>query len=138
MEKVSLPQSVNDVVGMSALNARLLEHQCTLDWSAVSVVEPKALAALLAHLDISDDADVLGLETVPDVLAEQVGAVLEKTKKLRRRRESQSTTRGETRTRVRTFEAPPPEPPEPTPTSAAAPLAAPGPDSLRAMLEEKV
>lgn len=69
---LKLPASLTDPVAMKRLRARLLKGELTLDWSGVSAATAEALASLLHDLDIAADADRLGIDTVPDALADAV------------------------------------------------------------------
>src|SRR5688500_12340452 len=61
-QKIKLPSNLRDGMDLANLNRRLRSGDASLDWSAVETVEEKDLDALLGGLDLSDDADVLGLE----------------------------------------------------------------------------
>lgn len=63
-----LPHTLPSALDLRSLNERVRAHATRLDWSAVVVAPTAALAALLANLDIVDDADALGLDTIPDPL----------------------------------------------------------------------
>jgi hypothetical protein len=77
MNVVRLPENLasrNDLVN---LNRGLSEGTTRLDWSSVREAPSFAVAVLLKGLDLSDDADALGLETIPENLSEGVLDVLE-------------------------------------------------------------
>jgi len=75
-EAVRLPATLPGDLDLAALNARLRAGSAALDWSDVTEASGDALAPLLAGLDLSEDADALGLETVPDALTAAVEAAL--------------------------------------------------------------
>ncbi|MHB8644191.1 MAG: DISARM system helicase DrmA [Thermomicrobiales bacterium] len=68
------------------LNASLRAGQMQLDWSAVEDAAPESLAPLLDGLDLSDDADALGLETIPERLHAIVLAALDRSSDGKKRR----------------------------------------------------
>lgn len=76
MSAERLPADLASVADLGALNARVRSGAATLDWSAVVSAPQDPLVALLAGLDLVDDADALGLDTVPDALVSVVQAVL--------------------------------------------------------------
>ncbi len=59
------------------LNAALRAGTARLDWSATREATPEALAILVASLDLGDDAEALGLGTVPAALVDPLMAALE-------------------------------------------------------------
>ncbi len=71
-----LPPVMKNSLEVLGLNQRLREKSTALDWSNVRYVDPAALSTLLADLDLHVDADVLGMETVPQGLLQRVQAVL--------------------------------------------------------------
>jgi hypothetical protein len=72
-----LPEDLAAHPDMQGLNRDLKVRAARLDWSAVRRAPGDALAALLDGIDLSDDAEVLGLSTVPSGIAPAVQAVLE-------------------------------------------------------------
>lgn len=71
-----LPADLASVADLGALNARVRSGAATLDWSALASAPREPLVALLAGLDLVDDADALGLDTLPRSLIPAVEAVL--------------------------------------------------------------
>lgn len=76
MKIVALPARLADVADLRSLNAALRSRQSALDWSGVEEAGPEELERLLRGLDISADAEALGLETVPEKLEDQVNQAL--------------------------------------------------------------
>ena len=64
MTLIQLPAKLPGVLSMSAVNQQLRTQQAQLDWSAVDEVEGPILAQLLSGLDLSDNAEELGFDTV--------------------------------------------------------------------------
>ncbi len=79
MITISLPETLPGTLDLAALNRQLRAGTIRLDWAAVARATPDALRALLAGLDLSDDADLLGLGTVPEPLLDGVSAALDST-----------------------------------------------------------
>ena len=74
---VKLPANLNSLESPEAVNRRLRRGSVRLDWSGVREASGFALVLLLERLDLGDDADALGIETVPDEIAGAVLAVLD-------------------------------------------------------------
>lgn len=74
---IRLPADLRSLARPERLNRELRDGTARLDWSAVREVPSFALALLLKGLDQSNDADVLGLETVPSDLKDAVAAALD-------------------------------------------------------------
>ncbi len=76
-EIVKLSIDLNDSPDLARINERLKSGGTELDWSRVRDAPSGALVPLLRGLDLSRDADALGLETIPDELEDAIVAVLE-------------------------------------------------------------
>jgi len=76
MNETRLPASVSAAVDLEAINRALRERTTRIDWSDVTDVSAESLSTLLAGLNLSDDADLLGLATVPTHLQDAVAAAL--------------------------------------------------------------
>ena len=76
-ELVELPVNLEDCHDPERINARLRDGAAELDWTRVSEAPSPTLASLLDGLDLSRDADALGLETIPEELEDQIVEVLE-------------------------------------------------------------
>ncbi len=74
---VKLPANLRLLESPEGVNRRLRRGLARLDWSGVREVPDFALALLLEGLDPGDEADVLGIETVPEGISSAVLAVLE-------------------------------------------------------------
>ena len=75
-ETISLPPELPGGISLPDVNARLRTGDVQLNWSGVTHAPAGALRALLAGMDLVEHADVLGLDTVPDTLSEDVLMVL--------------------------------------------------------------
>ena len=64
MSVIHLPAHLPGVLSMAAVNQQLRTQQDQLDWSAVVEVEGPVLAQLLSGLDLSDNAEELGFDTI--------------------------------------------------------------------------
>lgn len=62
MNIISLPPKLPGDLDLEDINQQLKAGTTQLDWSAVESAPTEALSTLLAGLDISDDADILGLD----------------------------------------------------------------------------
>jgi len=62
MKIVKLPSVLPGELDLSVVNEELQQGIAQLDWSAVESVSDKYLTVLLAGLDLSNDAEVLGIE----------------------------------------------------------------------------
>lgn len=62
MKTIKLPAVLSGELNLTKINEELRKRIAQLDWSAVESAPDKHLSVLLAGLDISDDADVLGIE----------------------------------------------------------------------------
>ena len=74
---VKLPAHLKTLEGPQRVNDALRSGTVRLDWSAVRKAPGFTLALLLKGLDLSNDADVLGLDTIPENLADAVLAALD-------------------------------------------------------------
>src|SRR6266540_3757394 len=72
MNIIRLPAVLDHVLGLVEMNRVLRNRAARLDWSGVHTAPRRALEKLLAGLDLSRDADFLGLDTVPDTLSDAV------------------------------------------------------------------
>jgi hypothetical protein len=77
METITLPAVVPGELNLLVLNLRLRRGEARLDWSAVQEAPADALEVLFRGLDLVKDAKALGIETVPDHLAEAISAALD-------------------------------------------------------------
>ncbi|HEY7347226.1 MAG TPA: DISARM system helicase DrmA [Ktedonobacterales bacterium] len=77
METIILPAVVPGDLNLLLLNLRLHRGEARLDWSGVQEAPADALKVLFTGLDLVKDADALGIETVPDHLAEAISASLD-------------------------------------------------------------
>lgn len=107
MKVIKLPSIFSSDLDLQAINQQLQAHTAQLDWSAVTSVPESVLAVLLAGLDISNHADVLGIDgAISDTVVDQILAFAE----LRSQPELTSS------------EAPPTQPlPQPDPWTAPSP-----------------
>ncbi len=74
---VKLPANLKSLESPEGVNRRLRQGSARLDWSGVREAPDFALALLLGGLDLGDDADALGLQTVPEGIQDAVLAILE-------------------------------------------------------------
>ena len=72
MDIIILPPHLADEPNLAAINQRLLAGEATLDWSQVNEASLEELHVLLANLDLVENSDVLGIDSVPGDLAELV------------------------------------------------------------------
>lgn len=78
MMTITLPAILPGDLDLAAVNQQLRDGKAQLVWSAVVSAPESALAVLLAGLDISDDADILGVEgEVADHIAGDIMRVLQ-------------------------------------------------------------
>ncbi len=75
--KLSTRLAAEDGLDLRALNSALRAGRAQLDWSATREASPEALRLLLTGLDLAAAADALGLDTVPDDLADPVAEALD-------------------------------------------------------------
>ena len=75
MSTIRLPARLDDVRQATALNADLRAGRGTLDWRDVREATDDALVALLSGMDLTSDADALGLDTMGQLPPEVVDAV---------------------------------------------------------------
>lgn len=75
MSTIRLPTRLDDVRQVTALNADLRAGRGTLDWSDVREAIDEALIALLSGMDLTSDADTLGLDTMEALPSEIVDAI---------------------------------------------------------------
>lgn len=76
-ETVKLPVDLRDCSDPAAINDRLKSGAAELDWSRVRDAPATVLVPLLNGLDLSKNADSLGLETIPEELEDAVVQALE-------------------------------------------------------------
>jgi hypothetical protein len=88
MNETRLPPSLAAGIELQAVNQALRDRATRIDWSAVQEAPDESLTVLLAGLDLSEGADLLGLETVPEQFQAAVVAALDGG----RARRSDSTT----------------------------------------------
>ena len=78
MTLIKLPATLPGILNLSAVNQQLRGGDAQLDWSDVVAVEGAQLNKLLVGLDLSDDSDCLGLDTIcSDELNEAIAAYFE-------------------------------------------------------------
>jgi hypothetical protein len=77
MQIVKLPSILPGDLDLAQINQQLRDRAARLDWSAVVSADAEHLAVLLAELDISDDEDVLGSDSLSDTIGDRVIQVLE-------------------------------------------------------------
>jgi hypothetical protein len=77
MQIIKLPSIFPGDLDLAQINQQLRDRAAQLDWSAVVSADAKYLAVLLARLDISDDEEVLGSDTLSDTIGDRVIQVLE-------------------------------------------------------------
>jgi hypothetical protein len=76
MKVIKLPPVLPGDIDLQAINQQLQDRIAQLDWSAVTSASDSALVVLLKGLDISDDADILGIDgTIPDSLVDRILAI---------------------------------------------------------------
>src|SRR5882724_6931405 len=81
LKTIKLPASLGEGLDLNEINAQLRSRSAQLDWSDVIEPEEENLATLLAGLDLSDDADVLGIDgAIADSVAEAVSRFFEESK----------------------------------------------------------
>lgn len=77
-QTIQLPPTLPGELDLAAINRQLQAQTTQLDWSAVVSAPPEALSVLLAGLDLSDDADSLGLDSaIADEVVAAISACLE-------------------------------------------------------------
>jgi hypothetical protein len=82
LKTISLPSHLKDGLDLTEVNTQLRSHSAQLDWSEVIEADERSLAILLSGLDLSDDADVLGIDgTIADSVAEAVSEFFEQNTK---------------------------------------------------------
>ncbi len=69
---ISLPQTLPGELDLANINLHLHLGEATLDWSQVQEASEDQLAVLLADLDLVEQSDVLGIDTIPDHLSHSV------------------------------------------------------------------
>lgn len=74
MKTYVLPRDLTDGPTLVAVSQALKGGESQLDWSAVRRAEPAALIRLLAGWDVDAMPAALGMETVPDAIADDVMA----------------------------------------------------------------
>lgn len=76
-ETLVLPSQLPGRLDLADLNARLKAGTVVLDWSDVEEAPGEALQTLLADLELDTHADRIGVDSVPDALAQTLGDLLE-------------------------------------------------------------
>lgn len=76
MKIIKLPPILPGDLDLAAVNQQLLDRTAQLDWSFVVSASDQHLALLLAGLDLSNDADVLGDSTLSETMGKRVVQVL--------------------------------------------------------------
>ncbi len=71
-------------------NQTLRDGNAGLDWSATRDVEPEALHLLLAGLDLVEDGDLLGIDTIRESLVDRIGDVFDAQREHERKRRSKT------------------------------------------------
>ena len=77
MKIIKLPAILPGDLDLEKINQQLRDRTVQLDWSAVVSASNDQMAILLAGLDLSDDADVLGDSTLSEAIANKVVQVLQ-------------------------------------------------------------
>lgn len=77
MKIIKLPPILPGDLDLAAVNQQLRDRTAQLDWSSVVSASEHHLAILLAGLDLSNDADVLGDSTLSETIAAKVVQALE-------------------------------------------------------------
>ncbi|MDJ0716752.1 MAG: DISARM system helicase DrmA [Prochloraceae cyanobacterium] len=73
MEIIKLPPVLPGDLDLAEINQQLKDGKAELDWSEVVSAQQKYLEVLLAELDLSDNADVLGIDgTIADNIASEI------------------------------------------------------------------
>jgi hypothetical protein len=72
METVNLPAVLPGHLDLVALNQQLRNHQAQLDWSLFEKATDQDLAILLAGLDMDQDEDVLGIDSLSEKLGDRL------------------------------------------------------------------
>ncbi len=75
MSTIRLPARLDDLRQAAALNADLRAGRGTLDWSDVREATEEVLVALLSGMDLTSDAEALGLDTMESLPMELVDAI---------------------------------------------------------------
>lgn len=160
MNTISLPAVLPGNLDLQRINQALCDRTATLDWSGVVSAPESALALLLAGLDMSNDADVLGIDgAIADHIVDSLCAYFnapEQQSSPNPRRQAGSTSQTNTpelwtpATEPEPTEPSPAIPPEPKPSSPEPPSPKPGanvpkpilndltPADLRAKLETAI
>ncbi|MCY6492306.1 DISARM system helicase DrmA [Leptolyngbya sp. GGD] len=77
MKIIKLPAILPGNLNLEKINQQLRDRTAQLDWSAVVSASDQSLNTLLAGLDLSDDADVLGDSTLSETVASKIVQVLQ-------------------------------------------------------------
>src|SRR5439155_8565600 len=72
VNNIKLPPVLPGELNLQAANLSLQSGEATLDWRYVKEAPEDHLAILLADLDLVEHSEILGIDTVPDHLAEVV------------------------------------------------------------------
>ncbi len=82
MKTIKLPTVLPGELNLAEINQLLQERTVQLDWSGVGSVPDKHLAVLLAGLNLSDDADILGIDgEISDTIAGEIAKFFSKSSK---------------------------------------------------------
>ena len=81
MKIIKLPPILPGGLDLTEINQQIQSGKTQLDWSEVASAQQKYLEVLLAGLDLSDNAEVLGIDgAIDDNIADQIIRCLEKVK----------------------------------------------------------
>ena len=72
MDVIILPSRLADEPDLPTINQRLLTGEAALDWSQVKEASLEKLRVLLTNIDLVENSDILGIDSVPGDLAELV------------------------------------------------------------------
>ena len=72
METVNLPAVLPGHLDLVALNQQLRDRQAQLDWSLFEKATDQDLAILLAGLDMAQDEQVLGVDTMSEKIGDRL------------------------------------------------------------------
>ncbi|MGB8344831.1 MAG: helicase, partial [Ktedonobacteraceae bacterium] len=84
MDTINLPATIPGKLDLAELNRRLRQGDIALDWSGVCEASQDQLSTLLDGLDMVEQSEQLGLETVQESLAKAVLQVFTKQSRARR------------------------------------------------------
>ena len=72
METIYLPAVLPGHLDLVSLNQQLRDRQAQLDWSLFEKATDQDLAILLAGLDMDQDEDVLGIDSLSEKLGDHL------------------------------------------------------------------